>query len=83
MAELPQPIADHLDEIRELCTKNHVLRLSFVEDPSSPVPNFIAETWNGILSRHGVTSPFHMTDFEAKQAQFRGWDEARRRALLA
>ena len=43
MAELPQPIADHLDEIRELCTKNHVLRLSFVEDPSSPVPNFIAE----------------------------------------
>ncbi|HEX3108377.1 MAG TPA: hypothetical protein VHU41_04715 [Thermoanaerobaculia bacterium] len=43
MAELPQPIADHLDEIRELCTRNHVLRLSFVDDPSSRVPNFIAE----------------------------------------
>ena len=43
MAELPQQIADHLDEVRELCTTNHVLRLSFVDDPSSPVPNFIAE----------------------------------------
>ncbi|HEY2322645.1 MAG TPA: hypothetical protein VGJ82_07240 [Thermoanaerobaculia bacterium] len=43
MAELPQPIADHLDEIRELCITNHVLRLSFVDDPSSPVPNFMAE----------------------------------------
>ena len=43
MAELPQPIADHLDEVRELCTRNHVLRLSLIDDPSSPVPNFIAE----------------------------------------
>jgi len=39
--------------------------------------------WNGILSSHGVVPPFHMTDFEAKKAQFRGWDETRRRALLA
>jgi hypothetical protein len=43
MAELPQPIADHLDEIRELCVRNHVLRLSFVDDPSAAVPNFVAE----------------------------------------
>ena len=43
MAELPQPIADHLEEIRELCTRNQVLWLSFVDDPSSPVPTFIAE----------------------------------------
>ena len=43
MAQLPQPIADHLDEIRDLCTNNHVLRLSLVDDASAPVPNFVAE----------------------------------------
>jgi hypothetical protein len=43
-----------------------------------------AEAWNGILSRHGVIPPFHMADFEAKQDQFRGWDEqTQRRPLLA
>ena len=42
-----------------------------------------AAKWNAILVSHGVIPPFHMTDFEAKKAQFHGWDEARRRALLA
>jgi hypothetical protein len=42
-----------------------------------------AERWNDILHAHGVVGPFHMTDFEAKQRQFRGWDEkARRRPLM-
>jgi len=43
MSKLPESIASHLDEIRELCAKNHVRRLSLIEDPSAPVPNFLAE----------------------------------------
>jgi hypothetical protein len=41
------------------------------------------ERWNALLAEHGVVAPFHMTDFEAKQRQFKGWDEvARRRPLM-
>jgi len=43
MVELPQAVEDHLDQIRELCAKNHVLRLSFLDDPNARVPNFVAE----------------------------------------
>lgn len=41
------------------------------------------DNWNAILAEHGVTPPFHMTDFEAKIGQFQGWDEhTQRRPLL-
>jgi hypothetical protein len=43
MAELPQAVVDHLDEIRELCAQNHVLRLSYLDDPHARVPNFVVE----------------------------------------
>lgn len=43
MAELPQAVVDHLDEIRELCAQNHVLRLSYLDDPHARVPNFVAD----------------------------------------
>ena len=40
--------------------------------------------WNTALNDLGVSPPFHMTDFEAKQTQFKGWDEYKqRRPLLA
>src|SRR5437763_10794275 len=43
MAELPQAVVDHLDEIRELCAQNHVLRLSYLDDPHARVPNFVGD----------------------------------------
>ncbi|HEX7138110.1 MAG TPA: hypothetical protein VF219_09700 [Vicinamibacterales bacterium] len=43
MSKLPESITEHLEEIREMCARNHVRRLSLIDDPSAPVPNFIAE----------------------------------------
>src|ERR1044071_9270909 len=42
----------------------------------------VAGRWKAILDAHGVISPFHMKDFEAKQRQFKGWDENERRRPL-
>ena len=41
------------------------------------------DRWEAILRKHGVIPPFHMTDFEAKKDQFKGWDEnTQRRPLM-
>src|SRR5437868_14206582 len=38
--------------------------------------------WKAALDRFGVRV-FHMTDFENRQGEFGGWDEKRKRGLLA
>lgn len=38
--------------------------------------------WKAALQRHGVQL-FHMKDFENRHGEFEGWDETRKRALLA
>ena len=38
--------------------------------------------WKATLQRHGVQL-FHMKDFENRHGEFEGWDETRKRALLA
>jgi hypothetical protein len=43
-----------------------------------------AKSWNRVLRKHGVTPPFHMTEFSAKSYQFEGWDETKQsRPLMA
>lgn len=42
----------------------------------------IREDWSSLLSKHGVKI-FHMTDFENRFGEFKGWNEDRRRSLLA
>lgn len=42
------------------------------------------ERWNARLHEHGISAPFHMTDFEARQRHFRDFtNERERRSLLA
>lgn len=38
--------------------------------------------WKPTLQRYGIRV-FHMTDFENRQGEFRGWDEERKRGLLS
>jgi hypothetical protein len=38
--------------------------------------------WNAILRKHGVDH-FHMKDFAHARGAFEGWDEDRRRPLMA
>jgi len=47
MAALPKEIAEHLEEIREVCARNHVTKLALM-DESAPrfggdVPDFLIE----------------------------------------
>jgi hypothetical protein len=42
----------------------------------------VRRKWQAALELFGVEI-FHMTDFESRQGEFRGWDETRKRALVA
>jgi hypothetical protein len=39
--------------------------------------------WKATCAEHGLTEPFHMMHLAAFRGQFKGWDEEKRRALLA
>ncbi len=39
--------------------------------------------WKALLNRFGITSPFHMTDFEARQGQYKGLTAEDREAFRA
>lgn len=71
----------YLDESGHSANHDYVIVAGLIG--TSEAWSGFAERWNAILESHGVVAPFHMTDFEAKQRQFKGWDEeARRRPLM-
>jgi hypothetical protein len=41
----------------------------------------VRRKWEAALGKFGV-NVFHMTDFENRQGEFRGWDEIRKRSLM-
>ncbi len=41
----------------------------------------VQDEWSAVLRQHGVTC-FHMTDFENRQGEFRGWSNPRRESVI-